>query len=58
MKLIRTFLYVAFIVMSAVSAQAQKEDWLPVTPQTLQYKDVPGNKGASSCQCAFMSVYQ
>jgi len=47
-KHIRTFLYVAFIVISAVSAQAQKEDWLPVTPQDLQYKDVPGNKGASA----------
>jgi hypothetical protein len=27
---------------------AQKEDWLPVTPQDLQYKDVPGNKGGSA----------
>jgi hypothetical protein len=27
---------------------AQKEDWLPVAPQDLQYKDVPGNKGASA----------
>ncbi len=27
---------------------AQKEDWLPVTPQDLQYKEVPGNKGASA----------
>jgi len=32
---------------------AQKEDWLPVTPQDLQMKEVPGNPGASAIQLYF-----
>ena len=39
-------LVVCFLV--SLSSLAQKEDWLPVTPQDLQYKEVPGNKGASA----------
>src|ERR1700756_839695 len=39
-------LVLCFLV--SLGASAQKEDWLPVTPQDLQYKDVPGNKGASA----------
>src|SRR5437588_8774594 len=29
---------------------AQKEDWLPVTPQDLQVKEVPHNPGAAAIQ--------
>jgi hypothetical protein len=32
---------------------AQKEDWLPITPQDLQIKEVPGNPGASAIQLYF-----
>jgi hypothetical protein len=39
-------LAVCFLV--SLGSFAQKEDWLPVTPQDLQYKEVPGNKGASA----------
>ncbi len=39
-------LAVCFLV--SLSSLAQKEDWLPITPQDLQYKEVPGNKGASA----------
>src|SRR5260221_9230047 len=35
-------------LFSSLAAFAQKEDWLPITPQDLQYKEVPGNKGASA----------
>lgn len=37
-----------FCFFVSLSSFAQKEDWLPVTPQDLQYKEVPGNKGASA----------
>jgi hypothetical protein len=39
-------LVLCFLV--SLGSFAQKEDWLPVTPQDLQYKEVPGNKGASA----------
>src|SRR5436309_9140343 len=39
-------LVLCFLV--SLGSLAQKEDWLPVTPQDLQYKEVPGNKGASA----------
>jgi hypothetical protein len=39
-------LAVCFLV--SLGSFAQKEDWLPITPQDLQYKEVPGNKGASA----------
>src|SRR6266853_1902493 len=35
-------------LFSSLAAFAQKEDWLPITPQDLQYKEVPGNKGESA----------
>ena len=34
----------------AVSAFAQKEDWLPITPQDLSVNSVPGNPGAPAIQ--------
>ena len=37
-----------FVFLFPLTSFAQKEDWLPVTPQDLQYKEVPGNKGASA----------
>jgi Domain of Unknown Function with PDB structure (DUF3857)/Transglutaminase-like superfamily len=49
-KLVRTFLSLAFIAFSAVLAQAQKEDWLPVTQQDLEIKQVPGSPGADAIQ--------
>lgn len=36
---------VVLCFLVSLGALAQKEDWLPVTPQDLQYKEVPGNKG-------------
>jgi hypothetical protein len=47
MKVIR-LLPLFFCLLLSVAAVAQKEDWLPVTPQDLQYKEVPGYKGASA----------
>src|SRR5215813_1942647 len=40
--------YIALVLclFFTLSLAAQKEDWLPITPQDLQFKDVPGNKGA------------
>jgi hypothetical protein len=42
--------YVAlcFFLLIPVFAPGQSEDWLPVTPQDLQLKDVPGNPGAAA----------
>lgn len=50
MKLVRTFLSFVFIALAVVSAQAQKEDWLPVTQQDLEIKQVPGSPGADAIQ--------
>jgi hypothetical protein len=47
MRIVRYCLLVLIFFVS-LSSFAQKEDWLPVTPQDLQYKEVPGNKGASA----------
>jgi len=47
MRVVR-LLPLSLCLLLSLSAFAQKEDWLPVTPQDLQYKDVPGNKGASA----------
>lgn len=47
MRLLRYVCLNAFLLLPLLSF-AQKEDWLPVAPQDLQYKDVPGNKGASA----------
>lgn len=47
MRVLR-FLPLLLCLSLSIAASAQKEDWLPVTPQDLQYKDVPGYKGASA----------
>jgi hypothetical protein len=48
MMRIARFFSLALCFLVSLGALAQKEDWLPVTPQDLQYKEVPGNKGASA----------
>jgi hypothetical protein len=48
MMRIARYLSLALCFLVSLGALAQKEDWLPVTPQDLQYKEVPGNKGASA----------
>ena len=48
MTRIARFVSLAVCFLVSLGALAQKEDWLPVTPQDLQYKEVPGNKGASA----------
>ena len=48
MTRIARYLSLAVCFLLPLGALAQKEDWLPVTPQDLQYKEVPGNKGASA----------
>ncbi|HYX53061.1 MAG TPA: DUF3857 domain-containing protein [Candidatus Limnocylindrales bacterium] len=35
-------------LLFTLAAFGQKQDWLPITQQDLQYKEVPGNKGASA----------
>lgn len=47
MRVVRLVPLFLFSLLS-LAAFGQKEDWLPVTQQDLQYKDVPGNKGASA----------
>lgn len=44
------FLLSLFCLSLAFPAWAQKEDWLPITQQDLQIKEVPGNPGASAIQ--------
>src|SRR5215467_11613625 len=48
MMRIARFFSLAVCFLLSLGALAQKEDWLPVTPEDLQFKDVPGNKGASA----------
>src|SRR5437016_3000302 len=49
MRLFRYCLLAACLLSAAVSF-AQKEDWLPITQQDLQVKEVPGVPGASAIQ--------
>lgn len=53
MKHIRFFLSLVFLAASVVPAIAQKEDWLPITQQDLQVKQVPGTPGADAIQLYF-----
>lgn len=46
----RTFLSLVFLVFTATCCFAQKEDWLPVTQQDLEIKQVPNNPGADAIQ--------
>src|SRR5258708_3022128 len=45
---IARYLSLALCLLVSLLSFAQKENWLPVTPQELQYEEVPGNKGASA----------
>lgn len=47
MRLVRYCVLIVSLLTAAVSF-AQKEDWLPVTPQDLQMKEVPGQPGAAA----------
>jgi len=47
MRIVRPCLLLLCSLVSLASF-GQEEDWLPVTPQDLQYKEAPGNKGASA----------
>jgi hypothetical protein len=51
----RQLRYIALFTCLALSSMsfAQKEDWLPVTPQDQQIKEVPGDPGASAVQLYF-----
>jgi hypothetical protein len=49
-RLVMSFVLLAFF---AVSARAQKEDWLPITQQDLEIKQVPGSPGADAIQLYF-----
>lgn len=44
------YLPIAICLLSTAAAFGQKEDWLPITPQDQQIKDVPGDAGASAIQ--------
>lgn len=46
----RRYLFLAILAIFALPANAQKEDWLPVTQEDLQLKQVPGDPGASAIQ--------
>ena len=46
----RQFLLVILVSVLALPASAQKDDWLPVTSEDLQIKEVPGDPGASAIQ--------
>ena len=48
MRFVRCLLFLIFVLVAAVSFAQIKEDWLPVTPQDLSYKEVPGKPGASA----------
>jgi hypothetical protein len=52
-KFTRLFLLLALLAVSVVPARAQKEDWLPITQQDLEFKQVPGSPGADAVQLYF-----
>lgn len=45
-----------FCLSLAFPAWAQKEDWLPITQQDLQIKEVPGNPAASAIQLYYSDL--
>src|ERR1700756_2496786 len=48
---VRPFLsLILLIIVAALPARAQKEDWLPVTPRDLEIKEAPGSPGADAIQ--------
>src|SRR5439155_14590094 len=49
MRHLRNWVFLVCI-LSALSHADKKEDWLPIGPQELQIKDVPGDPGAPAIQ--------
>jgi Domain of Unknown Function with PDB structure (DUF3857) len=49
MRVLRVVL-IGLCFLCSVAASAQKEDWLPIGPEDLQVKEVPGSPGASAIQ--------
>jgi len=49
-KFVRTYILLVLLAGCITPALAQKEDWLPITPQDLAIKEVPGNPGADAIQ--------
>src|SRR5436305_6188089 len=49
MRQLRYIVFLTCLVLSSLGF-AQKEDWLPITPQDQQIKEVPGNPGAAAVQ--------
>ena len=49
MRWLRYCVFIGCLLGSAL-AFAQKDEWLPITPQDLQVKEVPGDPGASAIQ--------
>ena len=47
---IRLLFSVVLLAIFVVPARAQKEDWLPITQQDLEMKQVPNNPGADAVQ--------
>ena len=50
MNPMRLFIVCALLAVSVVPACAQKEDWLPITKQDLDIKEVPNSPGADAVQ--------
>lgn len=50
MNPIRLYQLLALLTIFVAPAIAQKEDWMPVTRQDLELKEVPGNPGADAIQ--------
>lgn len=50
MRIVRFGLFCLFLAAASACFADQKEDWLPITAEDLQIKDVPGNPGASAVQ--------
>lgn len=53
MNPIRLLFSVALLAVFIAPAQAQKEDWQPITQLDLEMKQVPGNPGADAVQLYF-----
>src|SRR5215467_3124938 len=49
MRVLRCLILSGCLVLS-LAGRAQRQDWLPVTPQDWQVKEVPGDPGASAIQ--------
>lgn len=47
MRLFRYFIF-SILLITGVVCLGQSEDWLPISDQDRQFKDVPGNPGASA----------